>query len=94
MIKYCNLFIDSFQELPGFWAKIASDAELCVKGRHVMMGYLNNPEKTAEVLGEDGWLKSGDIASKVRYSNVVIMNRDVSIALAWILLIFFKTRVG
>ena len=54
-----------------------------------MMGYLNNPEETAEVLGEDGWLKSGDIASKVRYSIVVIMNRDKSIALAWILLIFF-----
>ena len=54
------------KELPGFWAKVAADGELCVKGRHVMMGYLNNPEKTAEVFGEDGWLKSGDIASKVR----------------------------
>ena len=69
------------KELPGFWSKIASDGELCVKGRHVMMGYLNNPEKTCEVLGEDGWLKSGDIASKVSFAiNVQILPQTPCIA--------------
>ena len=37
--------------------------ELCAKGPQVMRGYWNRPEETAAVLTQDGWLKTGDIAT-------------------------------
>src|SRR5687767_1017180 len=40
--------------------KVSDQGELLVRGKTVFMGYLNQPEKTAETL-KDGWLHTGDV---------------------------------
>ncbi len=48
--------------LPGTEVKLAEDGELLIRSETVFQGYYKEPEATAEVLGADGWLRSGDIA--------------------------------
>lgn len=38
--------------------------ELCTRGYHVMTGYLDLPEQTAQAVDADGWLHTGDLASR------------------------------
>jgi long-chain acyl-CoA synthetase len=48
--------------LPGVEVRLAEDGELELRSETVFAGYLKDLEATREVLREDGWLRTGDIA--------------------------------
>lgn len=49
--------------------------ELCVQGDNVMLGYLNQPEATAETM-RNGWLHTGDLAYMDDEGYVFIVDRS------------------
>ncbi|HSC51924.1 MAG TPA: long-chain fatty acid--CoA ligase [Gaiellaceae bacterium] len=49
--------------LPGFEVKADPEGELLIRSPTVFAGYYKDPAATAEVLGDDGWLRSGDVGS-------------------------------
>ncbi len=55
--------------------------EYCTRGYHVMLGYWNDPERTAEAIDEDGWMHSGDLATMDDdgYVNIVGRIKDMII---------------
>ena len=46
---------------PGVEVKLAKDGEVLCRGEFVMLGYRNDPAKTADAIDSDGWLHTGDI---------------------------------
>jgi long-chain acyl-CoA synthetase len=54
---------------------IGEVGELMVHGPQVMQGYWNRPDETAKVLGDDGWLHTGDIAKMDQAGYVYIVDR-------------------
>lgn len=53
--------------------------ELVVKAPNVMLGYLDQPEATAEVLDEEGWFHTGDLCEIDKDGYVWIRGRSKSV---------------
>ena len=55
--------------------------ELCTRGYSIMLGYWDEPEKTADVLDNNGWMHTGDIAviDDEGYCNIVGRIKDMVI---------------
>jgi long-chain acyl-CoA synthetase len=65
--------------LPGTELRLAEDGELLIRSETVFSGYFKDPEATREVLSEDGWLRSGDIAAIDTEGYVTITDRKKDI---------------
>jgi long-subunit acyl-CoA synthetase (AMP-forming) len=63
------------QPLPTVETHVADDGELLVRGPSIMVGYRNDPEKTAEAIDADGWLHTGDIVTVDADGYVKIVDR-------------------
>ena len=66
IISHCNLpgenKIGSVGKFTvGATAKLSDIGEICVKNNCLMLGYYKNPEETAKVFDDDGYLKTGDL---------------------------------
>uniref|UniRef100_A0A8B9JWC3 Arachidonate--CoA ligase n=1 Tax=Astyanax mexicanus TaxID=7994 RepID=A0A8B9JWC3_ASTMX len=55
------------------------EGEVCIKGKNVFRGYLNDPERTAEALDQDGWLHTGDIGKWLSSGVLKIIDRKKNI---------------
>ena len=55
--------------------------ELCTRGYSVMIGYWDDPEKTAEAIDPEGWMHTGDLATidEEGYCNIVGRIKDMVI---------------
>ncbi|MES2342535.1 MAG: AMP-binding protein [Pseudomonadota bacterium] len=55
--------------------------ELCTRGYSVMLGYWDDPEKTAEAIDAEGWMHTGDLAiiDPQGYGNIVGRIKDMVI---------------
>ncbi|MFG2721082.1 FadD3 family acyl-CoA ligase [Streptomyces sp. NPDC048416] len=70
----------SGRAIPGTQVRVLAAApgepgEVLVRGFHVMRGYFEDPAQTAEVIDEDGWLRTGDIGVLDDAGNLRITDR-------------------
>ncbi|MGN0064687.1 MAG: FadD3 family acyl-CoA ligase [Nocardioides sp.] len=62
--------------IDGMETRISEEnGELLVRGEYVMLGYLDDPEATAEAIDADGWLHTGDVGVLDEAGNLKITDR-------------------
>ena len=65
----------------GLMVQRGDPGELCTRGYSVMVGYWNDPERTAEAVDRAGWMHTGDLATMdgEGYLNIVGRSKDMVI---------------
>ena len=89
-----RLYIDGY--VPGSAGRLLTDfcecrilspdpahipGEILIRGEQVMKGYYKNPEATAAVLDEDGWLHTGDMGTVDADMNIYLRGRSKTMIL-------------
>lgn len=78
----------SGKTLPIMESKVISDdpenipGEICVRGTNVMKGYYHNPEATAAVIDEEGWLHTGDMGTRTPDGTLFLRGRSKTLILS------------
>lgn len=78
----------SGKTLPIMESKVISDdpenipGEICVRGTNVMKGYYHNPEATAAVIDEEGWLHTGDMGTRTPDGTLFLRGRSKTMILS------------
>jgi len=54
---------------------IGTEGEACARGQNVCVGYFKDPKRTAEVIDDNGWIYSGDLAKMDEEGNLIIVGR-------------------
>jgi len=63
------------KSVPWGEVKLSPEGEILIKGDFLFMGYLNQPEKTAEAIDAKGWLHTGDVGAMDNEGFVKITDR-------------------
>jgi long-subunit acyl-CoA synthetase (AMP-forming) len=63
------------QAAPGIEIKLAEDGEVLIRGECNMVGYRNQPDKTAETIDSEGWLHTGDVGEIDEDGYLTIVDR-------------------
>jgi acyl-CoA synthetase (AMP-forming)/AMP-acid ligase II len=61
--------------MPNVELRVADDGELLMRGPQTMVGYLNRPDATAEMVDAEGWVHTGDAGRIDAAGNVFIVDR-------------------
>lgn len=64
--EFPNVEVKIVNPETGEECQTGEQGEICCRGYNVMKGYYKNPEATKNVIDEDGWLHSGDLAVKTK----------------------------
>lgn len=67
--------IGTVNALPGFEVKLSEQNEILLRSPMVFPGYWQQPEATAEVLDQDGWYHTGDVAEVTSEGRIKLIDR-------------------
>jgi long-chain acyl-CoA synthetase len=68
------------EPIPGIEVMLAEDGEILTRGPHVFLGYLGDPDLTAQTIDSEGWLHTGAVGAwDDGYLSILDRKKDIII---------------